>query len=497
MILKNLAGSIIGVAATLLVSIPCMGQFTPNTVFYPISSVAALPASCVGAIGWVVSNTAGADAGKVYTCKSGVPTLYGGGGGSTAPVTFVNTSVATPAAPTVTVISTGTDHCGYAVSAFNGIGFTPLSPYTSVTNCNAASLNNHVTVPSGVSGVLFYLLYLAAETHGVSGYVAGVLPGATYTDTTYVGQDPAIPTPVVNTTKGIIIGGGIAADTGQFGNYETPIPPQYANRMETVPGFVLMSTVNGNQSNGFIPIAGNNLETTQSGTKYPTYGAAFAAISTEAVGDSNYLLDGLSATADFDGAGIVGNVSAVQSTTTINGTGNVQANAGNYNSLFLKGSPNFAGGGLPIASYNVLIDISSGTGAAYSAAVEADNFAGDTISPDSYGVVVNNVQGGTAVNEGFTVTSGIVVGTGALGLHIADSSLDNQLDCCLTIVPQALASLTALTVPAGTQMSCQNCVVNAVTANVVTDSTCKSSGTRTVPAYFDGSVWTCAYLPHP
>ena len=63
----------------------------PPSVFYPVSSVATLPSSCTGSIGWVVNSSAVSGPGSVYTCQNGVPAL----GGATGPTGATGSTGAT------------------------------------------------------------------------------------------------------------------------------------------------------------------------------------------------------------------------------------------------------------------------------------------------------------------------------------------------------------------------------------------------------------------
>ena len=126
-----------------LISSSARAQIYFPPVFYGIPSSSQLPASCAGAIGWVIASP-GTGSGSVYTCQAGAPALVSGGGGGSGTVTSV-TFAGTANQITATGTCTGTTviNCTLSIpTAFQ----LPVSTGISGLGSN---VNTFLATPSG------------------------------------------------------------------------------------------------------------------------------------------------------------------------------------------------------------------------------------------------------------------------------------------------------------------------------------------------------------
>lgn len=346
--------------------------------------------------------------------------------------------------------TTGSSTCGYALTGFNNIGWTPLSSYVSVTNCNIAGINNAIVLPSD-AGILSYCLYVQATGIGIPGLIAcQLVPGSTYHDTTYSGQAVAFPTPNANTTTGQLTNGGVSGTHGYIGNIQGVIPPSLASSVEQAPGNILEID---NVSDG---VNFNNtlfIQNVLSGVPSVAFGISTVMYTTEPTGSSNTNIFGVAGSAVWDGPGQAGNVSSANNQTIIK-QGNVGVATGALNVAVIQGGTlgNVYGTDSGITMLNgtatniigqlsvVEIDASAaGSVTGYITAGEFDINPNPGVTPNSYNIYINNTGfsgAGTTVNEGLRIENGAVSGTGSLGIHVADPALDNLFEGTLHAGPR-------------------------------------------------------------
>ena len=152
-----------GLLLLYLISSSARAQVYFPPVFYDIPSSSQLPASCAGAIGWVIASP-GTGSGSVYTCQAGAPALVSGGGGGSGTVTSV-TFAGTANQITATGTCTGTTviNCTLSIpTAFqlpgtiDGLTITTTTGTFTLANAKTLTVSNTMTFTAADSSTVAF-----------------------------------------------------------------------------------------------------------------------------------------------------------------------------------------------------------------------------------------------------------------------------------------------------------------------------------------------------
>ena len=131
----------------------------------------------------------------------------GGGGSKSYPAGIPDPMVA----PVVSVITTGTDTCTYAIVEGIGPGYTLPGPSTTVTNCNYGSMNVNITLPSVADPNIQCLVIVTAASTAPAIVYTGRFVGAKACDGSMVNDTglyiPIQIPPPFNFTAGTVFPG--------------------------------------------------------------------------------------------------------------------------------------------------------------------------------------------------------------------------------------------------------------------------------------------------
>lgn len=338
------------------------------------------------------------------------------------------------------------------------IGRTIISASTTLTSINAASINNTVTMPSAPagSGIVSFDLWiiapiLAGKLPGVA--ATGLAPGAVYTDTTGSGQSNDSPLP--------------------WGTSDVLYWPNLQGNRALL-SVLLPSGTTNTQDNTTLKVI-----TTRTG-------------GSPAVFDFGMQIDSRNESATSDGTG-----------------GTIGARVISYNlsqgtTAKVIGVESIAGWSDPADTTNIVTpynsfldtDVNQSTAPIYMFHGEQGL---DGSSTHTYGVGLEGVGASTGPVSAFYETgmcSTVDSCAGTVRTLDFQDPYPAYMVGPLQIEPANLATWTTRAPAAGSTFMCSDCQVTTVTANVVSNSTCKGSGTTVVPVVVTtGGTFKCAYLP--
>lgn len=468
--------------------------------------------------------------------------ISGGGGGSTAPATFNNTGLV-PTAPTVTVLAPGGVTIGYAYTLTNSIGESCTGTATALacaqapaagahetqvanSNDSGAGISNRITIPGGVTLCTTALpcnIYITtAPPSGYNGLIAQC-PGSagcgtsganrTFTDSVGNSGNSYQSAPTVDTSVGQYLNGTLRVNHLLLGDLPDPnVGNSTAYCQGSNPGGQSFPFGIGSGSTDCAPniIFGINSDPSLVGNWAEL--ALGSIVNSTLIGNSNLFATlSLGMQANLNVGGGSGDGFLIGENVTVNvknaGPNQGPGSAGIQSSIF-----NQLGGA---AGMNEIIGVlSQATNQAGAIIAGAEGIrtgcqnlgtattcigivAGGTTDGGGSGAHMVggsfNASGGSTDNIGVQASS--VSGTGARDFYAADAGLTSEFAGAITLDGHTLAFIVGLGLPIGTHFTTTDGQVTTVTANVVSNATCKGSGGGGPGWIVSGGVAKCAYLP--
>lgn len=410
----------------------------------------------------------------------------GGSGGSGLPSgSIVSTGVTSPKPTVVNSGSTGTETWGYSCIAWSGVGPATQGTETQITNgiASGAGFNLAVTCPATAGSVRCDINITTAGSGGSGGAIStGAACGVTFHDTT-----------------------GKGVNGNPFNTQENASAGLYLPSALTVNGPTRINGVNG-QSNTWQFWVGDpdnmfNLAVGQSSDLQEAYTAITYVGDIENIATLFYL----GVAADFNGGNAM-TIDNFTNSTMESANGGLSGfgptgqwvNVGNQNTGLLHWAADFTGDVKTINGPNADAgDIVNGFGfdfyGCFNGAAtgkiqncygfyDADQFGSDgspaSVSRASFTTDLNAYSLSTPPAFGF----------------LSRGTAPNSLSSGAILGAVNLATFTALSPASGTVAFVTDAQVTTVTANVVSNSTCKGSGAGAL-VIVNGSTLKCVYLP--
>lgn len=414
------------------------------------------------------------------------PAPTSSGGGSSLPAGSVVSTAITSPKPTVTNSgSTGAETWGYSCIAWTSVGPAPQGTETQIVNgvASGAGLNNSVTCPATSGSIRCDINITTTGAGGSDGAIStGAACGVTFHDTTGKGLNGNPFNSMDDASAGLLLNGALTV-TG-------PTRVNASNAVSSTWQFWV-----GDPENMFDARLGQSSDLQE----------AFSAITYAGDVENIAALFYLGVAADFNGGNAM-TIDNFTNSTMESANGGLSGfgptgqwvNVGNQNTGLLHWAADFTGDVKTINGPNADAgDIVNGFGFDFYgcfngattgkiencyAFYDADQFGADDSPPTtlraSYATDLNAYSMSSPPAYGF----------------LSRGTAPNSLSSGAILGAVNLATFAALAPASGTVAFVTDAQVTTVTANVVSNSTCKGSGTGAL-VIVNGSTLKCVYLP--